>query len=70
MNSRNYETFPNQIVQSPSTYYPAAIPPDHLERYGSEHLDLDIFGIAVSRLNNVQQLGNKNYSSLALLTRN
>lgn len=57
MSNINYDTFHNQLVESPSTYYPTAIPPDPLERYGSGHLDLDIFGISVSRLSNVQQLG-------------
>ncbi|GAA5799522.1 hypothetical protein HPULCUR_004938 [Helicostylum pulchrum] len=56
MSNINYDTFHNQLVESPSTYYPTAIPPDPLERYGSGHLDLDIFGISVSRLSNVQQL--------------
>lgn len=37
--------------------YPIAIPPDPLQRYGSGHLDQDIFGIAVSRLTIPQQMG-------------
>lgn len=57
MNKINYDTFHNQLVESPNTYYPTAIPPDPLQRYGSGHLDQDIFGIAVSRLSNAQQMG-------------
>ncbi|KAI8059404.1 uncharacterized protein B0P05DRAFT_558497 [Gilbertella persicaria] len=43
---RNYNTI----------YYPVAIPPDPLERYGSAHLDQDILGISVSRLTLIQQM--------------
>lgn len=57
MSNINYDTFHNQMVASPGTYYPTAIPPDPLQRYGSGHLDQDIFGIAVSRLSNEKQMG-------------
>jgi hypothetical protein len=55
----NYNTISNNInlQQPPNRYYPAAIPPDPLQRYGSGHLDLDIFGISVSRLIVQQQMG-------------
>ncbi|KAI8973246.1 hypothetical protein BDF20DRAFT_635750 [Mycotypha africana] len=36
--------------------YAAALPPDPLERFGSAHLDQDIFGVTVSRLSLKQQL--------------
>ncbi|KAI7899383.1 uncharacterized protein BX663DRAFT_478624 [Cokeromyces recurvatus] len=47
----NYNTFNNSTER-----YPGITPPDPLQRYGSAHLDQDIFGISVSRLNIVQQL--------------
>jgi hypothetical protein len=65
----NYNTFaadteqqrPPFVESLPSNYsrynYPTAIPPDPLQRYGSGHLDQDIFGISVSRLTIPQQMG-------------
>lgn len=58
--NQSYDTFNNNnpLTESPSnTYYPTATPPDPLQRYGSGHLDQDIFGISVSRLTNKQQMG-------------
>jgi hypothetical protein len=56
----NYNAINNtNSQQPPNRYYPAAIPPDPLQRYGSGHLDLDIFGISVSRLAVQQQMGKK-----------
>lgn len=58
--SKNYDTFNNNntLTETPTnTYYPTATPPDPLQRYGSGHLDQDIFGISVSRLTNKQQMG-------------
>ncbi|KAI7893144.1 uncharacterized protein EV154DRAFT_417416 [Mucor mucedo] len=68
MNNLNYDTFHNQLVESPSTYYPTAIPPDPLQRYGSGHLDQDIFGIAVSRLSNAKQMGSTRSTLLSIFT--
>lgn len=50
MNNINYNSINNR-------HYPIAIPPDPLQRYGSGHLDQDIFGISVYRSNNIQQQG-------------
>ncbi|KAI9485227.1 MAG: hypothetical protein EXX96DRAFT_592467 [Benjaminiella poitrasii] len=56
MNNNNY----NATNNTPERYrYPTAIPPDALQRYGSAHLDQDIFGISVSRLSVIQQLVSK-----------
>lgn len=59
MTTTNYQSIQQttELDSTTAVFYPAALPPSPLQRYGSAHLDQDIFGIAVSRLTKVQQLG-------------
>jgi hypothetical protein len=50
----NYSTFGSNHPHS--AHYVAAFPPDPLQRFGSGHLDQDIFGISVSRLDIDKQM--------------
>ncbi|KAI8366310.1 hypothetical protein EDC96DRAFT_553204 [Choanephora cucurbitarum] len=52
--NKNYHTITQHTPNN--AYYPVAIPPDPLERYGSGHLDLDVLGTFVSRLTLIQQM--------------
>ncbi|ORE05747.1 hypothetical protein BCV72DRAFT_208717 [Rhizopus microsporus var. microsporus] len=58
MSNINYNALNQSIQRHDSSYYQPIILPDPLERYGSAHLDQDIFGISVSRSTKDQQMGN------------
>ena len=53
----NYNTF--QHSTQTERYLPVDLP-ESLERYGSAHLDQDIFGMTVSRAPKSQQMGKTN----------
>ncbi|RCH98794.1 hypothetical protein CU097_008208 [Rhizopus azygosporus] len=56
MSNINYNTLNQSIQRHDSSYYQPILLPDPLERYGSAHLDQDIFGISVSRSTKDQQM--------------